>query len=154
MRTNHDKIARLLLPVVAGAGCMVTMLVTVNAVTGFNQGSPRIGDIVSFNASSEQPTDGGRRLTAHRPDQFGCVLDLNTLRHSGGSVVVESEMIQARGSFRVHWAGERTTTDTGNCGTGADLILDSHDLDILASEAGGYGVGPVRSLVMLTENGT
>jgi hypothetical protein len=153
MRTTNDKIVRTLFPVVTGAACMVTLLVAMNAIMAFNHTTPRIGDIVTFIASPQQPTDGGARVAAHRPDQFGCALDLNTLRHSGGSVVVESEVTRAPGSFRVHWAGERTTADTGNCGANADLILNTHELDILASAAGGYDVGPKRTLAFISEGG-
>jgi hypothetical protein len=153
MRTTNDKIVRTLLPVVTGAGCMVTLLVAMNAITQFSHATPRIGDMVSFIASPQQQADGGTRVAAHRPDQFGCALDLNTLRHSGGSVVVESEINLAPGSFRVHWAGERTTAGTGNCGANADLILNTHELDILASAAGGYGAGPARTLAFISEGG-
>ena len=65
-------------------------------------------------------------------------LDLNVLQRSGGSLVVESQMIEAKGSFKVHWAGQRTAADSGNCGSNADLILSKRELRVLASAAGGY----------------
>jgi hypothetical protein len=151
MRTTNDRIARALLPVLTGAGCMVTMLIAMNAITELSHSRPRIGDIVAFTATQEEPVEGDTRMGARRPDQFGCALDLNTLRHSGGSLFVEGELPRAPGSFRVHWGGERTSTDTGNCGANADLILEAHELDILASVAGGYGVGPNRTLVLVNE---
>jgi hypothetical protein len=153
MRLTNEKIARALLPVAAGAGCMMTLLITMNALAGFTHPAPRIGEMVAFTAAAEQPAEGGVRLTAQRPDQFGCDLDMNTLRHSGGSVVVENEVTRAPGSFRVHWAGEHTTVDIGNCGANADLIFDTHQLDVLAAAAGGYGAGPKRTLILLSENG-
>jgi hypothetical protein len=152
MRTTNDKIARALLPVVTGAGCMITVLVAMNVIAQFGQPAPRIGDMVAFTASPEQSVEAGTRLIAQRPDQSGCTLDLNMLRHSGGSIIVESEVTRTPGGFRVHWAGEHTSTDD-NCGASADLILDTHDLDILASAAGGYGVGRNRTSVGVSESG-
>jgi hypothetical protein len=121
---------------------MVTLLVAMTAITEFGNPTPHIGDIISFTASSGQPVDGGVLLTVQRPDQFFCELDMNMLRNSGGSVVVENEIDRAPGSFSVHWAGARTAAGTGNCGTQAALILDTHQLDLLAVAAGGYGAGP------------
>jgi hypothetical protein len=53
----------------------------------------------------------------------------------------------------VHWAGERTAADTGNCGNNADLILDERELDILALGAGGYGAERTRLPVAVMETG-
>jgi hypothetical protein len=150
MRTS-DKVARALLPVLTGAGCMVTMFIAMNALSELYHSRPRIGDIVAFTATPNQPVDGGTVLTAGRPGQFGCALDLNTLKHSGGSLLVEGERPWTPGNFSVHWGGERTSTDSGNCGANADLILEAHELDILASVAGGYGVGPNRAVVWVNE---
>jgi hypothetical protein len=150
MRTS-DKVARALLPVLTGAGCMVTVLIAMNAITELSHSRPRIGDIVAFTANPNQPVDGGRILTAHRPEQFGCALDLNTLRHSGGSLLVEGERPWTPGNFSVHWGGERTSTDSGNCGADADLILEAHELDILAAAAGGYGVGRKQAVELVDE---
>jgi hypothetical protein len=146
---NRQQIARTLLPVATGAGCMVTLLIAMTAITDFGHPTPHIGDIVSFIASSGQPVDGGVLLTVQRPDQFFCELDMNILRNSGGSVVVEKEVYRAPGSFNVHWAGARTAAGSGNCGTHAELILDTHQLDLLAAAA-----GPKGALFPVSQNGT
>jgi hypothetical protein len=141
MRPTNDAMVRFLLPTVAGFGCTLFALGAMNAVAAMMHKAPRIGDIVSFTPSADRPVEPGTRLIVHRPDQFGCVLDLRVLRHSGGSLVVEGQATDAAGSFRVHWAGARTSADTANCGNNADLILERQELDILALGAGGYGAG-------------
>ena len=153
MPTGHDTTARILFPVIIGAGCMIIALTAVNAIAGMAQKSPRIGDIIAFSASADQPTDGLTRLVVHRPGQFGCALDLGTLHQSGGSLVVEGQLMEAAGSFRVHWAGERTSADTNNCGDHADLIMDGRELDIIALSAGGYGAGQKRLPIFMNDAG-
>jgi hypothetical protein len=142
MRTENDKMVRTLLPVLGGAGCMIILLAAMNAVTQWRNAMPHVGDMVAFTASEDQPLDGGFRLVAQRPSQFGCALDLNILQHSGGSFVIEGQVLNAANMFKVHWAGERTTTDSGNCGDNADLLLDAHELDVLSSAA--RGINPVQ----------
>ncbi len=44
--------------------------------------------------------------------------------------------------YRVHWAGLRTSSGSGDCGKAADLVLSRTDLQKLANTAGGFGIGP------------
>jgi hypothetical protein len=154
MRTAYDRVSRILRPALLATAFGVAVLMALNAIVDLAHATPHIGDIVSFSASNQQPGGDAARLIVHRQNQFGCVLDLNILRQSGGSLIVESEIAESAGSFLVHWAGERTTADTGNCGDNADLILNARDLDILALSAGGYGVDSDRRLVFTTASGT
>jgi hypothetical protein len=117
----------------------LTLLVRLSVTT------PHVGDIVAFTPVEIAPMDDGTRLLVNRPNQFGCVLDMNVLRRLGGSVVIETQL--GTGSFKAHWAGSRTSDDPGNCGGEADLIVNHVDMDVLALAAGGYGVGPRRSPV-------
>lgn len=103
---------------------------------------PNVGDIVAFPASMIGPPQEVTRLPVHKPDQFRCVLDLDVLHHSGGSLIVETRLNTDADDYRVHWAGVRTSDDPENCGNDADLILDRLDLEMLASAAGGFGTGP------------
>jgi len=82
------------------------------------------------------------------------VLDLNVLRRSGGSLVVEGQVSETTGTFRVHWAGQRTSADTANCGEDAILILEKRELDILAMRAGGYGADQKRLPTFVADAGT
>ena len=111
-----------------------------DAISELAHPAAHLGDIIAFTASSGEPAPESARLMVHRQDRFGCVLDLNFLRRSGGSLIVEGQSDTGK-SFRVHWAGKRTTADTASCGEQADLIVDSGDLDRLALAAGGYGAG-------------
>lgn len=104
-----------------------------------------VGDIITFEpdpgpiSSGSMMADG--RIAAHRFGTFGCILDLDTLRRHGGSLVMEARLASEGQSFRVHWAGERTAADSGDCGPSADVILDRNDLTRLAAAAGGAAGG-------------
>jgi hypothetical protein len=67
------------------------------------------------------------------------VLDLQKLANGGGSLVVEALADAERMVYRLHWAGTATAA-TGGCGTVADLLINSDDMDNLAAAAGGFGV--------------
>lgn len=140
MRTTNDKLPRSLLPAAIAAVCILGTVTAVAAITAMTHPAAHLGDIVAFTPSAGEPATGAARLIVHRQDRFGCVLDLNILRRSGGSLVVEGQF-DTGNSFRVHWAGERTSADTASCGEQADLIVDARDLDRLALAAGGYGAG-------------
>jgi hypothetical protein len=141
MRTINEIAARALRPVVVVAGCGLVVAVAVNRIVELARATPHVGDILAFVPSTIVLGEEDTRLLVHQQDQFGCVLDLNVLRRSGGSLIVETEIDGAK-NFRVHWAGERTSADTGNCGSDADLVVDHRELSILALSAGGYGIGP------------
>jgi hypothetical protein len=138
MRTTNDKLARAALPAAIAILCVLGTVTTVSAITELTHPTAHLGDIVAFTASKVETATEDAHLIVHRQNRFGCVLDLNVLRRSGGSLMVESQFGPGH-SFRVHWAGARTTNDTADCGRQADLIVASGDLDILALAAGGYG---------------
>ena len=151
MRTVNEKMIRMLLPLIVGAGCMTVILTAIDAFNGLKQATPHVGDIVSFSASSVTSAEDATRLTVCRSGQSGCVLAVNVLRQSGGSLVVESQIADAADSFRVHWAGARTTADSDDCGDRADLVLEGRELDILATVAGGYGAGQRHMPVLIAD---
>jgi hypothetical protein len=153
MTPTNDIVARILFPAIAGLGCALLALSAVNTIAAMAHLRPHIGDIVSFTPSADQAIEDSARLIVHRPDKFGCVLDLGVLRHGGGSLVVESQVAETSNSFRVHWAGQRTSIDNANCGAQSDLILDGQELDILALSAGGYGAG-TKHLPVLVGQGS
>jgi hypothetical protein len=148
MRSKNDMIVGILIPAIAGLGGTLLALTAVHAIAAMTHMTPHIGDIVSFVRQTGEPVGDGVRLIVHRSSQVGCILDLGILRRSGGSLIVESQVTEVAGDFRVHWAGERTSADSGNCGNSADLILDRRELDILALGAGGYGVERDVSVVV------
>lgn len=141
MRTIKDKTARALLPVLAGTIAAFAAASALSVIVRLGQTTPRVGDIVAFVPSATGPAGEGARLLVQRQDHSGCVLDLNVVRHSGGSLVVETLVDTAAGSFGVHWAGARTSNDPGDCGGDANLIVGRLDLDILSASAAGYLAG-------------
>jgi hypothetical protein len=152
MRTINNRPNRALLPAIVAATGVVVAACALNVIVKLAHATPHVGDIVAFLPSTIAPADDGTRLLVHRQDQFGCVLDLNVLRRSGGSLVVETRPGTGMSSFRVHWAGLRTSSDSGNCGSDADLIVDRLDLDVLSLSAGGYGVGRKQPAAFFTSD--
>lgn len=144
MRMIKDKTARALRPAISAAIFLLAAAVGATVVSMLGSRNPSVGDIIAFRASNIAAVEEGTRLAVHRPDHFDCVIDLGVVRQSGGSMVVETRIAGEGSDFRVHWAGVRTSADTGNCGSDADLIIDHQDLGVLALSAGGYGVGPKR----------
>jgi hypothetical protein len=125
----------------------VSILLTVCFVSmcmlELEQYGPNVGAIVVFKPSA-QGMDMWR-ITASVDDSSGsrsCILNPGVMAVSGGSLVVEARRMSSPPIYRVHWAGQRTSDDSGNCGKQADLILSRSDLQKLANTAGGYGAGP------------
>ncbi len=108
----------------------------------------QVGDIIAFEPDpatiANNPFIPAGRIAVHRPGQYGCILDLETLRHDGGSLVAEARLASEGHSFRLHWAGTRTAADSGDCGANADLIIDPDDLSRLAIAAGGFVTGSTK----------
>jgi len=148
----RKKAAYLLRPMLIAVACLAAAAAGATTLTAITNINPGVGDIISFQPFSPfSPADESTRLVVHRRDQFGCVIDLNVVHESGGSLIVESRI--GGSGFRVHWAGPRTSVDIANCGPDADLIVDHRDLSVLALSAGGYGVGPKRNPVFVNSIG-
>lgn len=132
-------------------GVLVALAVT--AVVGAahsGKSKVEVGDIIAFEPDPTtivtDPFIPAGRIAVHRPGQYGCILDLETLRHDGGSLVAEARLASEGHSFRLHWAGIRTAPGSGDCGESADLIISPDDLSRLAIAAGGFvGGGNTRS---------
>jgi hypothetical protein len=103
---------------------------------------PAVGDIVQFDSQGYLPLDARTKIEATRADASRCVLELESIRGHGGSLIVEQRYPgDGDTRYRVHWAGDRSAEDAANCGGDADLTLDDTNLDLLAMAAGGWGVG-------------
>jgi hypothetical protein len=140
---------RLLIPAVVG-GVVAVGAAGAASLASLAQDSAAVGDIIAFVPVANAEPDPDPRIAVHRPDQFGCVLDINTLRQIGGSLVIEAKMAAEGRTFRLHWAGERTTGDSADCGRSADLIVDNRDLNALAMAAGGFGLGRSKARPVYT----
>lgn len=116
---------------------------TVGLLQNVGDLGPKVGDIVTFDPLRRGAVDDKAQInatTAAAPSA-GCVLDVRAMHAGGGSVVVEARQPGERPSFRVHWAGQRTSTSR-DCGTSAELLLGPDDIEVLALAAGGYGAMP------------
>jgi hypothetical protein len=145
---EDDKVIRIMGPAIFGIATMLAAAGAINVVSIMAQSGPTVGDIIAFDTRRDAPLENNARLLVHRPDQYACVLDLNTIRQSGGSLVVEARMPGESRAFQLHWAGDRTSSDTADCGRMADLIVDHRDMDAIAMAAGGYGVGRKTSTLI------
>jgi hypothetical protein len=152
MLTITKCVVRLLRPASIVMACGMVVLVSVNRIMPVFRAAPAVGDMLVFGKVPTTDADD-IRLLVHRRDRFGCVLDLNVLRHSGGSLIIEATTEAGADDFRVHWAGQRTSGDTGNCGGEADLLVDHRDLEMLALAAGGFEAGARRAPIVVSAVG-
>jgi hypothetical protein len=142
MSTRNDHISRLLPAAIFTAATLLVATGAVSVISTLAIFGPAVGDIIAFDPSSDPISAASEnvRLTAGRENKASCVLDLDTITHRGGSMVLEARAPGISKGFFLHWAGERTTSDTEDCGRNADLMVDRRDIDILALTAGGYGI--------------
>ena len=147
MRSTNRKTFASLLPAVAVVVSVMAAGVAGNAIGTYVSGAPQVGYMIAFEPSPAVGADKGGRLVVHRGDKSDCVLDLATLHRFGGSLVVESKVTGDTAGFRVHWAGQRTSNGSGDCGADAILIAGRQDLDLLAQSAGGYETAQTRATV-------
>jgi hypothetical protein len=99
---------------------------------------PKTGDIISFD-----PVNGAlkgivttiRAVPADIVSPPPCMLDPRVMQSAGGSLVVESTEPRPGRSYRVHWAGIRTSNGGNDCGASADLLLTRTDVIALALAA-------------------
>jgi hypothetical protein len=145
MRTRQRRTAASLLLAFAGAVSVIAAGLAGHAVASYVIGGPRVGHIIAFAPSPPVRADDRVRLPVLRVGSNTCVLDLSVIRRFGGSLVLERLIAGEVAGYQVHWAGERTSNDTDDCGADAILVLRRQDLDGLAVAAGGYGVGKDRA---------
>jgi hypothetical protein len=127
-------------------GIMVTGCLSTFLVLQLDEFRPKLGDIVAFKPASQdtdmwQMTIPATILSARGSPVSDCTLDPNVIADAGGSLIVEGRQEDPSLQYRVHWAGSKTATTSGNCGASADLLVSRTDLQRLANAAGGFGVG-------------
>jgi hypothetical protein len=115
---------------------------TIGMVRAVGDLGPKLGDIVAFDPLETMSKDMKAQVPAIPVDSrpgVRCVLDVQTMHASGGSVVIESRLSPTGYGTRVHWAGARSAEGGTNCGSSADLLVSQDDLEVLAMAAGGFG---------------
>jgi hypothetical protein len=134
------------------AAMLLALLAVVSGMVGMvHQAAelgPRVGDLVAFDPAHRAAFTSDARLTAFRPQQTACVLDLSTIQKSGGSLVLERRGSGPERLYHAHWSGLRTSRDADDCGSQADLVLSRNDIDTLAAAAGGFGVDHTSVLLL------
>jgi hypothetical protein len=119
----------------------VGILLTAGLLRLVDRFGPQIGDIIAFPAT-RVPSAGAASFAVNHAiatDSTSCLLDVQTMQKSGGSLVVEATQFEPSRIFKVHWAGVRTSNDRDDCGGSADLQLNSYQISALISAAGGTG---------------
>ncbi len=134
------------LPVLAAMAIMVTGCVSTFLVLQLDEFRPKVGDMVVFKPGSQDTDMWQMSIPATVLSPAGtpvaaCTLDPNIMATDGGSLVVEARQEHPELTYRVHWAGTRTTKEAGNCGSAAEMLVSRTDLQRLANAAGGFGVG-------------
>lgn len=148
MNTRNRKAQYSRSAVIFAGTAILSAGLTMTLASSLTQAPPEVGDIVVFAPGAPHGDGSTMRIAVHRPGQTACVLDLDAIRQTGGSLVVEARVFRPVPGFRLHWAGERTSTEGNDCGDSADLFLGKGDLGSLATAAGGYGLSFQRTSVL------
>ncbi len=138
--SNSSGAGTVLLGIVAVA--LAGMVGTMGLINQVGEFGPKVGDIVAFEPLDPISSDMRARLPAMLASGrsgVACVLDVRAMHANGGSMVIESREPGTNFSYRVHWAGPRSSNDSTDCGASADLLLNLEDVEVLAMAAGGYG---------------
>jgi hypothetical protein len=140
--TNDDK-SNDLYVALAGMGlvCVVLVVTIVNTLRLVDKLGPRIGDIITFSPAKTISPDAQEEVTVTTNPAGGlaairCVLDPRTMLASGGSLVIEAVWPKPNPSYRVHWAGTRTSDGRTDCGAQAEFLLSQPDIVALHLAAG------------------
>jgi len=141
---THEHKASGVITVLLGVAAIALagMVGTIGLIRSVGELGPKVGDIVSFDSRDPMSRDMRARVSAIPADNLpgvACVLDVQTMHAGGGSLIVESRLSLNDYGLRVHWAGARSAPDGTGCGSSADLLLNSEDLETLAMAAGGFG---------------
>ena len=139
MRPKKLNLTRLLPALIVFAVCIGALFSAVEAVSAWREASaPHIGDLITFNATGVPMR--GKQIDVKTRTHSHCILDLGTLRASGGSFSVEAAGEAQR--FDVHWAGPRTMAGLGDCGPSAELVLTEQQIRLLTITSMSAGIYP------------
>ena len=121
-------------------GALILAVAAVGVVRLLENLGPRIGDFISFDRSRRISTGVHAQITVTAANSLStapCILDVHVMGAAGGSLMIAAVHPKPNPSFRVHWAGGRTSDGVTDCGTTADFLLSRTDLATLTFAAGG-----------------
>jgi hypothetical protein len=102
--------------------------------------APKVGDILVFKPGARMPVEWEfAAVTTSDQLPVSCNLRPDVMASAGGSLVVE-ERFAGKRMYRVHWAGQHTSSGETDCGAVADLLVARSDLQLLSNAVGGPGV--------------
>lgn len=141
MRADHGKtssglLTAALLAIVASLTGVAGAVKLAETAVDF---APGVGDMISFDPKAVMSDDLQSQTVIAHNGARDCMLALDTLHKTGGSLVVEARVPGNPPWYQVRWAGRQSSPDEYDCGTSAELTLDSANLDVLAMAAGGWG---------------
>lgn len=100
--------------------------------------SARTGDIIRLSPTDPPVSDSEARfpviVIGDGPER-ACMFDLRVMELSGGSIVIEATRFDPVLSYRVHWAGVRTSNDATDCGRAAELRVSADGIAALSMAA-------------------
>jgi hypothetical protein len=141
MRADHGKTSSGLLT--ASLLAVVVLLTGLAGVVKLAQTAvnlaPRVGDMISFDTNAVLAGDMQSQTVLAHDGERDCMLDLDTLHKTGGSLIVEARTPGNGAAYQVHWAGTQSSPGQYDCGSSAELTMDATNLDLLAVAAGGWG---------------
>ena len=138
--TNDDKLYDLF-QALTGMGLvgLIVAAIIVSSLRLADGLGPRIGDIIKFDPSKKISPDLQEPITTASiggVTTVSCVLDPRIMLASGGSLVINAKQSKPNGTFRVDWAGTRTSDSQRDCGANAELLLSKSDIVTLMLAAG------------------
>ena len=132
------------------AGALLTLTTGLAAMVELEQFGPSVGGIVVFKPGVTATEQWSVNAQIAEPAKLGvpgetagphCILSPSVMALGGGSLVIEARRLSRPPVYRVHWAGGHTDAGPGDCGVGADLVLDRTELMRLVNVAGGFNNG-------------
>lgn len=141
MRADHGKTSSGLL-----TASLLAIVVSLTGVAGAVKLAqtavnlaPGVGDMISFDTKADLSGDMQSQTVLAHDGERECMLDLDTLHKTGGSLIVEARTPSNPALYQVHWAGKQSSLGQYDCGSSAELTLDNANLALLAVAAGGWG---------------
>ena len=119
------------------AGLLVATIIGVSLRVAMSM-NDRTGDIIRLTPTDRPVSDSDARIPAaiigDGPEK-ACMFDLRVMELSGGSLVIDATQFDPVLSYRVHWAGVRTSHDASDCGRAAELRVSADAIAALSMAA-------------------